>query len=57
MEHLALLPHWFSREEVGHQDAVGAGAGELPLERGEHGRHLLEAVLVLLERGQLGQQL
>ena len=57
MKDLALLPDWFSREEVGHEHAVGAGAGELPLERGEHCRHLLQAVLVLLERGQLGQQL
>ena len=57
MEDLALFPDGFSRQEVGHEDAGGAGAGELPLQRGEHGRHLLQAVLVLLERGQLRQQL
>ena len=57
VEDLALFSDRFSREEVRHEDAGGTGAGELPLERGEHSRHLLQAVLVLLEGGQLGQQL
>ena len=57
VEDLALFSDRFSREEVRHEDAGGTGAGELPLERGEHSRHLLQAVLVFLEGGQLGQQL
>ena len=57
VEDLALFSDRFSCLIRGYEDAGGTGAGELPLERGEHCRHLLQAVLVLLERGQLGQQL
>ena len=56
MEDFALLAHRFARQKVAEDVAGGAGRRQLGLERGQHGRHLLQTVPVLGERSQLGQQ-
>ena len=57
MEHLALFPAWFAKENTADKLSGFPGSGELVVERSQHGGDLLQAVPVLTAGGQPGQEL
>ena len=57
MEHLALFPSWFSKQNAAHNLCGFPGRGEFVLERSQHGGDLLQAVSVFTAGRQSGQQL
>ena len=57
MEHLALFPPRFPKQNAAHNLCGFPGGGELVVERRQHGGDLLQAVPVLTAGRQSGQQL